>query len=389
MAAPVAALAVSAAKSKTGRKVIRIAVLLLVFINLINVIIVVALFDQAARAFSSQSNCPTVPAGATSSISIRNLDKEQTDNAATIIQVAQDHPGIPAELKGRASVVALATAMQESTLRNLDHGDRDSLGLFQQRPSQGWGTAEEITTPSVSAQKFYDALVKVPGWETKPVTIAAQEVQRSAFPDAYAKHEGVATQLVSQLSGNIVRTSGQEFIGIGPIGICTGSADSSLTDKGDEVPPGCTIPGCDGLRARALQGMTVTYQKFGCADPAKGGTRTGQPCVSSIGGVGGRSGPSDHPSGRAIDVMTTDQPDALGDEVAAFFQANAANMGVKYVIWKQRIWHTGKAANDWKPMEDRGDATANHFDHVHVSFNSGGAAAPAPPPAPAAPNPKA
>src|SRR5664280_2480625 len=110
--------------------------------------------------------------------------RDRAYNAAIIAGVAVQR-GLPP----RAVSIAFATAMQESTLRNLDHGDRDSVGLFQQRPSAGWGTVAELTTPAVAAHKFYTALLAVPGWASMPLTDAAQQVQRSAFPFAYAKWE--------------------------------------------------------------------------------------------------------------------------------------------------------------------------------------------------------
>lgn len=125
-----------------------------------------------------------------------SLTPEQTANAATIAGGALRH-----ELGPRAATIALATAIQESKLRNLRYGDRDSVGLFQQRPSQGWGTVEEILDPVFATDAFYDALARVPGWETGVVTEVAQEVQRSAFPDAYADHEGEARVLASVLTG--------------------------------------------------------------------------------------------------------------------------------------------------------------------------------------------
>src|SRR3954462_65923 len=96
--------------------------------------------------------------------------------------------------------ISLATAMKESRLRNLDHGDRDSLGLFQQRPSQGWGTPEQVQDPVYAAGKFYDHLVQFPGWETGRLTDVAQGVQRSGFPEAYQKHEGMAVELADALA---------------------------------------------------------------------------------------------------------------------------------------------------------------------------------------------
>jgi hypothetical protein len=122
---------------------------------------------------------------------------EQTSNAATISAVAVRR-GLPP----RAATIAVATAIQESKLRNITFGDRDSLGLFQQRPSQGWGTVKQVTDPVHASGKFYDALVKVKGYETMPITEVAQEVQRSAFPEAYADHEQEGRLLASSLTGH-------------------------------------------------------------------------------------------------------------------------------------------------------------------------------------------
>jgi len=104
-------------------------------------------------------------------------------------------------LKPRAASIALATAYQESGIRNLDYGHSDSLGLFQQRPSKGWGTEAEIMDPWYSTREFYRALVKVSKWETKDINDVAQAVQRSAYPDAYRKHVDNAKTLASALTG--------------------------------------------------------------------------------------------------------------------------------------------------------------------------------------------
>ncbi|MCZ9343700.1 heavy metal transporter, partial [Streptomyces sp. TRM76130] len=109
-------------------------------------------------------------------------------------------------LPERAVTIALATALQESALHNVHHGDRDSLGLFQQRPSQGWGTPARIMDPTYAAGKFYDHLVDVPGYTRLPLTVAAQRVQRSGFPEAYAKHEPDAALLAAALTGRSAAT---------------------------------------------------------------------------------------------------------------------------------------------------------------------------------------
>ncbi|WP_345141618.1 hypothetical protein, partial [Streptomyces mexicanus] len=126
---------------------------------------------------------------------------EQAVNAATIAAVGTGR-GMPE----RAVTIALATALQESGLRNLRHGDRDSLGLFQQRPSQGWGTPKEIMDPTYAAGMFYEHLAKVPDYTRLPLTVAAQRVQRSGFPEAYAKHEPDATLLAAALTGQAAAT---------------------------------------------------------------------------------------------------------------------------------------------------------------------------------------
>ena len=125
------------------------------------------------------------------------VSAEQARHATTIARVARDR-GLP----DRAVVIALATAQQESGLRNLDYGDRDSLGLFQQRPSQGWGTPEQVQDPVYAAGKFYDGLVQVPGWETGRLTEVAQQVQLSGFPEAYQKHQAMAEDLTAALTDN-------------------------------------------------------------------------------------------------------------------------------------------------------------------------------------------
>jgi len=125
-------------------------------------------------------------------VSVPGLDDptEQVPNAETITAT-----GIAMHVPARGQVVALATALQESGLRNLDSGDRDSLGLFQQRPSQGWGTAEQIMQPVYASTRFYQALLQVSGWQSMTVTQAAQAVQKSGYPGAYAKWEPLATAL--------------------------------------------------------------------------------------------------------------------------------------------------------------------------------------------------
>ncbi|GHF24583.1 hypothetical protein GCM10017786_68260 [Amycolatopsis deserti] len=125
-----------------------------------------------------------------------DLTVEQAHNAATIAAV-----GKRLDMPEHAVTVALATAIQESRLRNLPGGDRDSAGLFQQRPSQGWGSYAEVTDPVYAATAFYERLREQPGWADLPLTRAAQLVQRSAFPEAYAQWETAAATTAAALTG--------------------------------------------------------------------------------------------------------------------------------------------------------------------------------------------
>ncbi len=125
------------------------------------------------------------------------LDLDQAHYTSIIVGVSVRR-GLPA----RAATIAMATVYQETDIRNLDYGDRDSVGLFQQRPSQGWGTEEQIMDPYYSTNKFYDALVKIDGWRRGDITEMAQRVQRSGFPDAYRDHEADARVLASVFTGN-------------------------------------------------------------------------------------------------------------------------------------------------------------------------------------------
>jgi hypothetical protein len=124
------------------------------------------------------------------------LTTEQAEIAATVTAVA-----VKRKLPGHAAVVALAVGLQESKLRNRPYGDLDSLGVFQQRTSQGWGTERQIMDPKFAAGTFYDHLLKVRNWQRLPLTEAAQAVQRSALPDAYARWEDQATALARTFSG--------------------------------------------------------------------------------------------------------------------------------------------------------------------------------------------
>ncbi|MET8911784.1 hypothetical protein [Micromonospora sp. NPDC004551] len=137
-----------------------------------------------------------IPHGVQGAQSKIDLNGEQLANAKAII-AATKKAGLPE----RAAVISIATSLQESKLENLGHlgdkNDHDSLGLFQQRPSSGWGTPEQITDPEYSTLAFLKGLKQVDGWQDMPLTEAAQTVQVSAYPDAYAQWEQQAADIVA------------------------------------------------------------------------------------------------------------------------------------------------------------------------------------------------
>src|SRR5688572_19187814 len=164
-------------------------------VTLLLVLLVVAgvglLFRQGVGPLPDPEGCTAEVGGV-----VVDLSVEQAENAATIAAI-----GVRRGLPARAVSIALATAYQESKIQNLDHGDRDSLGVFQQRPSMGWGTPEQIQDVRYATNKFYDELVRVDGYETMRITEAAQLVQRSGFPEAYEDHAEDGRALASALTG--------------------------------------------------------------------------------------------------------------------------------------------------------------------------------------------
>ena len=268
------------------------------------------------------------------------LDLEQSRYAALIAAISVQR-GMPA----RAATIALATAYQESDLRNLEYGDRDSVGLFQQRPSQGWGTPDQLQDPTYATNAFYDALAQVDGYESMPVTEAAQEVQRSGFPEAYADHEQDARVLASALTGN----SRAAFW-------CTvdddRDADSPALDEA-------------GLTARAAEVRADLARTFG--DLPLGGFEPG-------GVRDGHMEGSAHYDGRAIDVFVrpvSEDNKRRGWAIAGYLVAQADRLDINTVIFDDRVWRVSSSGDGWQdyrvPSGSQGDRRIlEHRDHVHV-----------------------
>ncbi|MCU1430988.1 MAG: hypothetical protein JWP95_93 [Actinotalea sp.] len=197
------------------------------------------------------------------------LEPDQADTAA-LLSATSLRRGLPA----RATTVAIATGLQESKLRNIEHGDRDSVGIFQQRPSQGWGTVEQILDPVYATNAFYDALVQVEGYQDLPVTEAAQAVQRSGFPDAYAQHEARSRAWASGMYGydaGAVTCTLREPDGVGDPAAVTarvhrdfGALTTSVDDAGAVVvDAGSMATGDDAARL----GWAVAHWAVAVAQP--------------------------------------------------------------------------------------------------------------------------
>ncbi|MEU6221528.1 heavy metal transporter [Streptomyces sp. NPDC047022] len=241
---------------------------------------------------------------------------EQAVNAATIAAVGTTR-GMPE----RAVTIALATALQESNLTNMEHGDRDSLGLFQQRPSQGWGTQSQIMDPTYSAGEFYKHLAEVPGYTRMPLTEAAQRVQLSGYPEAYAKHEPDATMLSDAL---------------------TGRAAATLTCQGR--PAATPSGGADAVRAALVRdfGRDV-LQTAG----AEAGAKVSSPSPTS----------SAAPATTASEAVTVPIPRKSsasgtvaqrGWELAHWAVANSSALHIARVSYAGREWSRGGYADEWR-----------------------------------------
>jgi hypothetical protein len=277
---------------------------------------------------------------------VADLSTEQAENA-TIIAAVAVRRGLPA----RAVSIALATAYQESKLRNLDHGDRDSLGLFQQRPSMDWGTPRQLQNPYYATNAFYDALEKIDGYDSMRITEAAQAVQRSGFPEAYEDHAEDARALASALTGY---SPGGRFS-------CVVRAHTGLDRE---------RPKRNGLTPRADAVRREVTRAFG--DLSLGGFAPGG--VSE----GHRDG-STHYAGRAVDIFVRPLNEAnnrRGWAIAQYLVAHAIRLEVQHVIFDGRIWSSGpRSSRGWRaydPGDRPGDRTVlEHRDHVHVDVPQG------------------
>ncbi|TWV46616.1 heavy metal transporter [Streptomyces misionensis] len=249
---------------------------------------------------------------------------EQAANAATIAAV-----GTGRNMPERAVTIALATAIQESGLRNLEHGDRDSLGLFQQRPSQGWGTEEQIMDPTYSAGIFYAHLAKVPDYTGLPLTVAAQKVQRSGFPEAYAKHEPDAELLAAALTGQAAATL-----------TCDGRFDARSAATGPDAVRAALVRdfGRDALQETGAE-VAGTPVPSPSPSPSVTATASGR-TVSVPVPLGARTDPSGRGEGQR------------GWQLAQWAVANSAALHIQRVTYAGRTWTSDDGS--WQPVRSDG-----------------------------------
>ncbi|MFJ8644506.1 hypothetical protein ACIRNI_00030 [Streptomyces sp. NPDC093546] len=259
------------------------------------------------------------------------LTPEQASNAATISAVGTTR-GMPE----RAVTIALATALQESALRNIRHGDRDSIGLFQQRPSQGWGTQEQIMDPVFSASRFYERLAEVPGYSRLPLTVAAQRVQRSGFPQAYAKHEPNAALLAAAL---------------------TGRSAASLT-----CTPGSGVPEAgDPAKVRA-----ELVRSFGAEVLPKAGGAASAEIALPVAGSLESAGPEGAPAGEGEGGDDGTGGSRRGWELAQWAVAQADALGIAEVSYAGRVWSVERSAEGWRAADDSRETGPAHTGDVRI-----------------------
>ncbi|MFE7564252.1 hypothetical protein [Kitasatospora sp. NPDC057500] len=280
---------------------------------LVLAVVAVALFWLRDNKLLTPEGCSVkTPAGE------GTLELPQAANAATIAAVAHAR-GLP----DRAVTISLATAMQESKIRNLTGGDRDSVGLFQQRPSQGWGTVQQIMDPVYATNKFLDGLVKVPGYTRLPLTDAAQQVQKSGYPQAYAKHETKATLLASALTGREAASLNCVVHDFAAPDADEAGAAAAPQDRTQVLSD----------RVRREFGRTVT--------PAAGHTSTIKGAENAV---------SLTPDPTASTDSGPDAERQNGWAVAHWAVTQAQRLGIETVAYDGRIWRQAKSEDGWKPQ---------------------------------------
>jgi hypothetical protein len=393
-------LAQSLARSRAGRRllvaVVVLQVLALTVVLFLPVYLASVTSNSVQRVFTTTpGNCGAETAPPVEDQSappkVADLTPGQVTVARTIYLTALGvgrQERWPQAKTERAVLVALAVAMQESRLgaaAGIDrpNGDGDA-GVFQQRTLPGWyGTLAQVRDVGYGARVFLrgkkvseadvaaarangtrpagpvgytiPGLKQIPGWPDLAITVAAQKVQRSAFPSAYAQHEQIARSLLAVFKDKVDPRSAEAMIA--GISVMCGPTDAM------SCPPSGSAAE-SGLNPDALRVLRCIHQ--------------GWPQISTFHGVGSRGNVSDHPAGNAVDVMIPDYASpggvALGDEIAAWVLQNRKKLGMKYVVWNEHIWSVERQREGWRlcgtavaSCYNGSNDTAAHRDHVHIS----------------------
>lgn len=393
-----AQIVVTLLKSKTLRKVL-LGVGLVWAMMLSFVVATPVLITQALVSTQANQGLTMIPSGAclpgwdgnTPMPAAAGLSSSQVELAYRLWRVAHQ-----LGLGDEAAVVGLVTLAQESswgadpsTRRpNADH----DAGPMQQRVLPGWyGTLAQVNDPEYAFRTFFTGrtvtaagvqaakragvspagpvgyhipgLVNIKGWRNMPVTQAAQAVQRSAFPNAYAKHERTARQLVSMFRTGQVTNGGTTDLIDG--GECGPTTITTTTATSSRVTGGCPATGLAAERGLTPDALLLL----------RCGKKT-WPQIKTWYGIGSRPGKSDHPRGAAIDIMIPNWRTAsgkrLGKQIADWAVANHKQLGIKYVIWDTRVWNAERKAGGWRHCSTTScysgpNDTLAHRDHVHVS----------------------
>lgn len=244
-----------------------IAVVFALIVGTVMVIDVVSQSERAQAQGIGLASCdamigPTQPGqGAKGAADAAKLDPEQRQTVATIISIGKER-----KLSPRAWQIAIQAGMTESGLRNVNYGDRDSLGIFQMRPSMGWGSVTEVTDPEYAVNKFYTVLKGVPDWDKRRPGESAQAVERSAFPDRYHQWEAMAVHLVQNL-GKVSDAAGcGEGAGkyLPPSQKAAKAIEFAMGERGKPYVWGATGPDsydCSGLMLRAFESAGITVPR--------------------------------------------------------------------------------------------------------------------------------
>lgn len=305
---------------------------------------VVPATDQASTAVTDPMNAPQVG----------QWGPAQVGNAMHIVAEAQARG-----LDEWTSAVAVMVAMRESSLENIDHGDKvrgDTIGLFQEGPERG--SYEDRMSPRAAAGIFFTYLLKVPNYHQLAPTIAAHRAQANADPYHYTSAWSDAAQVVARILGD------PELVAALAAGGAVASCDNDVVNA--DLPAGPTgncpatgSPAATGLQPVALEGMRCVKSTF--------------PQITTMYGQADRGG--DHATGTAVDFMLsnyrTTQGRSYGWQLAQWARTHAKELGISYIIFDMKIWSLERDSQGWRTYDRYGanpNDTLGHRDHVHISF---------------------